>query len=76
MTEETDLSIREMQTDLKWIRQKMESYCDETKCLREDCKKTDGRVSALENWRSGIVACLALLTVLIGWGWISPGMGR
>lgn len=73
MAAETDLDIREIRTDLKWIRQKMESHCDEMKCLREDCKKTDGRVSALENWRSGIVACLALITVLIGWGWISPG---
>ena len=66
MADENDLDIREIRTDIKWIRQKMESHCDEMRCL-------NNRVSALEIWRSGIVAGLALLMILIGWGWVQPG---
>ena len=33
--------------------------------LLEQTTKTNGRVNALENWRSGIVACIALLSFLI-----------
>jgi hypothetical protein len=66
MADENDLDIREIRTDIKWIRQKMESHCDEMRCL-------NNRVSSLEIWRSGIVAGLALLMILIGWGWVQPG---
>lgn len=66
MADENDLDIRELRTDIKWIRQKMESHCDEMRCL-------NNRVSSLEIWRSGIVAGLALLMILIGWGWVQPG---
>ena len=64
--DESELDIRELRTDIKWIRQKMEGHCDEMKCLNT-------RVSSLEIWRSGIVAGLALLMILIGWGWVQPG---
>ena len=30
--------------------------------------KTNGRVSSLENWRAGIVACIALLSFMIPLG--------
>ena len=71
--DESELDIRELRTDIKCIRQKLEGNCGEMKCIREENKKTEGRVSALENWRSGTVAALALLTILIGWGWLRPG---
>ena len=29
--------------------------------------KTNGRVSSLERWRSGVVTACALLIILIGW---------
>jgi len=63
--EETDLDIREIKTDIKWIRQKMEEHCNEMERL-------NNRISSLEIWRSGTVAGLALLTILIGWGWVRP----
>lgn len=44
----------------------VEGHCDEMKCLNT-------RVSSLEIWRSGTVAGLALLMILIGWGWVQPG---
>jgi hypothetical protein len=64
--DESELDIRELRTDIKWIRQKLEGNCEENKKMRE-------RVSALENWRSGTVAALTLLAALIGWGWLQPG---
>lgn len=73
MAAETDLDIREMKTDIKWIRHQMENDHNEVNCLREDHEKTKERVSVLENWRYGIIACLALISLMIGWGWISPG---
>lgn len=65
MADENDLDIRELRTDIKWIRQKMECHCDEMSYL-------NARVSSLEIWRSGIVTGLVLLTILIGWGWVQP----
>ena len=64
--DESELDIRELRTDIKWIRQKLEGNCGEMKCLNT-------RVSSLEIWRSGTVAGLALLMILIGWGWVQPG---
>lgn len=34
--------------------------------IKEQTLKTNGRVSSLERWRSGIVACLSLIAFAIG----------
>ena len=33
--------------------------------IEAHCEKTNGRVSKLELWRSGIVACIALIAFII-----------
>ena len=70
---EQEVNIAILATDIKYIRQKIDGHCDDMKEIRKQMNSTNARVSSLENWRSGIVACLVMITVLIGWGWLTVG---
>ena len=80
--EEHDLLSR-MDERLEFIQDKMKCVLEfknstaiDISNLKNHCdtqKNLPDRVSSLENWRSGIVACLVMMTVLIGWGWLTVG---
>lgn len=80
--EEHDLLSR-MDERLEFIQGKMEcvlafkdSAAIEMVNLKNHCesqKDLPGRVASLENWRSGIVACLGLVGILLTWGWLTVG---
>lgn len=46
---------------------------EKLKNQQEFHKDLPGRVSSLENWRSGIVMCLGLIGLLLTWGWLIVG---
>ena len=81
--EEKDEILLEMRGDLKYVTKKVDSFCTfkdsaaiDISNLKNHCdtqKNLPDRVSSLENWRSGIVACLGLVGILLTWGWLTVG---
>ena len=80
--EEHDLLSR-MDERLEFIQDKMgcvlafkDSAAIDISKLKDHCenqKNLPDRVASLENWRSGIVACLGLVGILLTWGWLTVG---
>ena len=80
--EEHDL-LSSMDERLEFIQKKVESFCTfkdaaaiDLANLKSHCenqKDLPARVSSLEKWKWGLTGAFALLTMLVGWGWVVIG---
>lgn len=80
--EEHDLLSR-MDERLEFIQKKVESFCTfkdsaaiDLANLKNHCDQTKDiptRVSSLEKWRTGLAYALAVVVLLMGWGWLVIG---
>ncbi len=80
--DEIDLLAR-MDTKLEFIQGKVASFCTfkdaaalDIANLKNHCDNTKDipeRVNSLEKWRTGLAYAMAVLMLLMGWGWIVVG---
>lgn len=47
------------------MQNKLDSLIENQKLIKEQVIKTNGRVGSLENWKSFILGCLAILAIIL-----------